>query len=106
VRVSHTQGLARAYSRGVPIKSISGKGKQQGSASVKPYPIPGVASFQNFRTAIRITKPKGETVFDTGFVRVGRVVLELTMGDLPTSMEARLVRSMIARMAYPPGRPA
>ena len=100
------QGLARAYARGVLNKSISGKGKPQGSVSVNPYSIPGAASYRNYRTVIRTTKPKSEVVFDTGFVRVGRAVLELSMEGVPTSMETRLVRSMIARMAYPPGRPA
>ena len=101
------QGLARAYAHGVvePAKSVT-KGKLQGSMSVRPYQIPGAASFRNFRTVIRTTKPKSTVVFDIGFVRVGRAVLELTMDDIPTSMEARLVHSMIARMAYPPGRPA
>jgi len=101
------QGLVRAYvhSTGSVTRPT---GKHPGSLSFRPYPIPGTGSYRNFREVIRTTKPgaTGSAVFDIGVVRVGRAVLQLTMGGIPPTLEAHLIHSMVARMAYPPGRPA
>jgi hypothetical protein len=100
------QAFARSFTRNLGTKSYT-KGKLRGtSVSVEPHPIPGAPSLHNFRTVFHIAKPKGESFLDAGYVRVGRVVLELIMGGVPASTEARVVHELMARMAHPPGRPA